>query len=192
MSGNTDFWHDDLFTGIGHPFQGKNLFGAEGGRVSVEKFLVFFGGEEVSCAPVFARNFRLAFDRLAVSEERDRVVALDGHTGFVEIEKGFGLGKYWQGQPQREEYQWYFFHISFVKGQPINLTKICSRWFFQFSLAGSGSNKPAASGLQWFKASAARHPDGERETSGDSLRAGINNELALKAVRFTGQRPCEE
>jgi hypothetical protein len=29
MSGNTDFWHNDLFTGIGHPFLGNNLFGAE-------------------------------------------------------------------------------------------------------------------------------------------------------------------
>ena len=29
MSGNTDFWHNDLFTGIGHPFPGNNLFGAE-------------------------------------------------------------------------------------------------------------------------------------------------------------------
>jgi len=29
MSGNTDFWHNDLFTGIDHPFLGNNLFGAE-------------------------------------------------------------------------------------------------------------------------------------------------------------------
>ena len=29
MSGNTDFWHNDLFTRIGHPFLGNNLFGAE-------------------------------------------------------------------------------------------------------------------------------------------------------------------
>jgi len=29
MSGNTGFWHNDLFTGIDHPFPGNNLFGAE-------------------------------------------------------------------------------------------------------------------------------------------------------------------
>jgi hypothetical protein len=29
MSGNTDFWHNDLFNRIGHPVPGNNLFGAE-------------------------------------------------------------------------------------------------------------------------------------------------------------------
>ena len=29
MSGNTDFWRNDLFNGIGHPVPGNNLFGAE-------------------------------------------------------------------------------------------------------------------------------------------------------------------
>jgi len=28
MSGNIDFWHNDLFTRINHPLQGNNLFGA--------------------------------------------------------------------------------------------------------------------------------------------------------------------
>jgi len=29
MSGNTDFWHNDLFNRIGHPSPGNNLFGAD-------------------------------------------------------------------------------------------------------------------------------------------------------------------
>jgi hypothetical protein len=29
MSGNTDFWHNDLFTRTDHPSSGNNLFGAE-------------------------------------------------------------------------------------------------------------------------------------------------------------------
>jgi hypothetical protein len=29
MSGNTDFWHNDPFTGIGHPCTGNILFGAD-------------------------------------------------------------------------------------------------------------------------------------------------------------------
>jgi hypothetical protein len=32
-----------------------------------------------------------------VCEERDSIVALDGNTGFVEIEKGLGLGQQWGG-----------------------------------------------------------------------------------------------
>ncbi|HVV72524.1 MAG TPA: hypothetical protein VHI52_13675 [Verrucomicrobiae bacterium] len=39
MSGNTDFWHNDLFTGIGHPFLGNNLFGAERSQDTAGKFL---------------------------------------------------------------------------------------------------------------------------------------------------------
>jgi hypothetical protein len=29
MSGNTDFWRNDLFTRTGHPVPGSNLFGAD-------------------------------------------------------------------------------------------------------------------------------------------------------------------
>jgi hypothetical protein len=29
MSGNTDFWHNDLFNRIDHPSPGNNLFGAD-------------------------------------------------------------------------------------------------------------------------------------------------------------------
>jgi hypothetical protein len=31
MSGNTDFWRNDLFTRTDHPLPGNNLFGADRG-----------------------------------------------------------------------------------------------------------------------------------------------------------------
>jgi hypothetical protein len=37
-----------------------------------------------------------------VGEECDRIVALDGDTGFVEVEKGPGLGQQWGGERYRQ------------------------------------------------------------------------------------------
>src|ERR1043166_466031 len=54
MSGNTDFWHNDLFTGIGLPFLGNNLFGAERKFESPEKLLAI-------CSP-FASLSEPAFE----------------------------------------------------------------------------------------------------------------------------------
>ena len=75
------------------------------GRVALEKFAVLLRGEIVKRAFPFDRKFRLTLHRLAVSEKRDRVVALDGHAGFVQVEQGFGLGEGWQRQSPSEKQQ---------------------------------------------------------------------------------------
>jgi hypothetical protein len=48
---------------------------------------------------------RVTLDRLVIGEKRDRVVALDGDTGFVEVEEGFILGENRQGQSDRQQQQ---------------------------------------------------------------------------------------
>ena len=68
------------------------------GGVLIEEVFVFLRGKEVSSAVMLARELRPSFDRFMVGEERDRIVALDGDTGFVEVEKGLGLGKQWGGE----------------------------------------------------------------------------------------------
>src|SRR5260370_37676374 len=62
------------------------------GRVALEQFAVLFRGEIVKRAVVSCGKLRLALHRLVVGKKCDRVVALDGDAGPVEIEEGFGLG----------------------------------------------------------------------------------------------------
>lgn len=68
------------------------------GGFLIEEFFVFFRGKEVGSAVMLARELRSAFDGLMVGEERDRIVALDSDAGFVEVEKGLGLGQQWGGE----------------------------------------------------------------------------------------------
>ena len=68
----------------------------------IEEFFVFFRGKEVSSAVMLARELRSSFDWLMVGEERDRIVALDGDAGFVEVEQSLGLGQQWGGERCRQ------------------------------------------------------------------------------------------
>jgi hypothetical protein len=72
------------------------------GGFFVEEFFVFFRGKEVSSAVMLAGELRSSFDRFMVGEERDRIVALDGDAGFVEVKEGLGLGQQWGGERYRQ------------------------------------------------------------------------------------------
>src|SRR5258705_5221144 len=68
------------------------------GGLFIEEVFVFLRGKEVSCAVMLARELRSSFDRFMVCEERNRIVALDGNAGFVEVKEGLRLGQQWGGE----------------------------------------------------------------------------------------------
>jgi prepilin-type N-terminal cleavage/methylation domain-containing protein len=84
MSGNTDFWHNDLFTRIGHPFPGNNLFGAERPAFALLELLVVIAVIVILAA--------LLLPVLSGSKEKVRRVVCastfyDGHVELVKLEK---------------------------------------------------------------------------------------------------------
>ena len=75
------------------------------GGVAHEKIAVLLRGEIVKCAVATEAEFWFALHRFTVSEKGDRIVALDGDAGFVEVEEAFGLGEGRQRQSQSEKQQ---------------------------------------------------------------------------------------
>ena len=75
------------------------------GRVLGEHLFVLLGSEQVNRSIALGHKLRVAFHRFVVREKTDGIVALDGHAGFVDVEEGFGLSEYWQGQSDSENEQ---------------------------------------------------------------------------------------
>ena len=55
-----------------------------------------------------------------------------------------------------------------------------------------GLRKPSAGGLERFKFSGVRYPNGEGEPAGDGFRVVINNEVSFQAVGLSHERPSDE
>jgi len=103
MSGNTDFWHNDLFTGIGHPFLGNILFGAErlsrlaGKRFATKLSCAIFGAGMSS-----ARSPRKENPPISPSEEKVRRATIGEPTVLDGPVKLVDYNAEWPSQFARE------------------------------------------------------------------------------------------
>jgi hypothetical protein len=78
--------------------KGRFVFGG----VFIKVSLVLRGREVISRTGPGAFELGFAFNRFAISKERDRVVALDGEAVFVEVEEGLCLGEQRERGKQRQ------------------------------------------------------------------------------------------